>query len=69
MLNAEDQDTFLAVRELARSIRESKKPLIFWIGAGASKWLDYPYGENLRAIFDESSSNMSAVLTMMELSH
>jgi hypothetical protein len=42
MLNAEDQGTFFAVRELTRSIRESKKPIVFWIGAGASKWLDYP---------------------------
>lgn len=47
MLNANDQATFLAVRELKRSIRESKKPLVFWIGAGASKWLDYPLWKDL----------------------
>ena len=47
MLNAEDQGTFLAVRELTRSIRESKKPIVFWIGAGASKWLDYPLWKEL----------------------
>jgi hypothetical protein len=46
MLNAKDPGTFIAVRELDRSIRESRKPLVLWIGAGASKWLGYPlWGE------------------------
>jgi hypothetical protein len=42
MLNATDPATFLSIRELRRLVQESKKPLVFWIGAGASKWLDYP---------------------------
>jgi hypothetical protein len=47
MLNAEDPGTFIAVRELTRSIRELKKPIVFWIGAGASKWLGYPLWKEL----------------------
>jgi SIR2-like domain len=47
MLNSEDPGTFLAIRELTKSIRESKKPLVFWVGAGASKWLDYPLWKDL----------------------
>ncbi|HXM66509.1 MAG TPA: SIR2 family protein [Candidatus Acidoferrum sp.] len=42
MLNATDQGTFLAIRELKRSVQESGRPLVFWIGSGASKWLEYP---------------------------
>ena len=42
MLNATDQATFLAIRELKHSIQESKKPLVLWLGAGTGKWLDYP---------------------------
>jgi len=40
MLNATDQNTFLALRELKHSL-QSNKPLIIWIGAGASKWQGY----------------------------
>ena len=47
MLNADDQNTFLAIRELTKLMEESQKPLIFWIGAGASKWLDYPLWNEL----------------------
>lgn len=47
MLNAEDQGTILAVRELTKSIRESGKPVVLWIGAGTSKWLDYPLWKEL----------------------
>src|SRR5882724_10439788 len=47
MLNSTDQATFLSVRELRHSIQEAEKPLVFWIGAGASKWLDYPLWKEL----------------------
>jgi hypothetical protein len=47
MLNADDQTTFLSVRELKRTVRESKRPLVFWIGAGVSKWLSYPLWKEL----------------------
>ena len=54
MLNAEDQGTFLAVRELKRLLQEPKKPLVFWIGAGTSKWLGYPFGEHSDAYDPEN---------------
>src|SRR5436309_4697157 len=47
MLNATDQATFLSVRELRRSVQEAQKPLVYWIGAGASKWLNYPLWKEL----------------------
>jgi SIR2-like domain/SEC-C motif len=47
MLNANDQATLLSIRELRRSIEQTEKPLIFWIGAGASKWLEYPLWKEL----------------------
>src|SRR5439155_6175065 len=47
MLNATDQTTFLSLRELRRSVQEAKKPLVYWIGAGASKWLNYPLWKEL----------------------
>ena len=47
MLNTTDQATFLSLRELRRSIQEAQKPLVFWIGAGASKWLNYPLWKEL----------------------
>jgi hypothetical protein len=47
VLNASDPATFLSVRELKRSIQESKKPLVLWIGAGVSKWLGYPLWKEL----------------------
>ena len=42
MLNATDGATFVALRELRREITESKKPVVLWVGAGASRWLGYP---------------------------
>jgi hypothetical protein len=49
MLNADDEGTFRALRELTRLVRESKKPPIFWVGAGASKWLGYPLWAEIAA--------------------
>jgi SIR2-like protein len=55
MLNADDQGTFRSIRELKLVVQESKRPLIFWVGAGASKWLGYPLwcevASNLRREF------------------
>jgi hypothetical protein len=42
MLNSSDQATYRSIRELKRIIGQSNKPLVFWIGAGASRWLGYP---------------------------
>jgi hypothetical protein len=42
MLNANDGSTFLVLRELRKVIQESARPVVLWVGAGASKWLGYP---------------------------
>jgi hypothetical protein len=47
VLNASDPATFISIRELRRSVLESNKPLIFWVGAGASSWLGYPLWKEL----------------------
>lgn len=39
MLNSNDLP---AIRELRRAVGERKKPLLLWVGAGASAWLGYP---------------------------
>jgi hypothetical protein len=38
MLDASNIDTFPALRELCEIKKESKLPMVFWIGAGASAW-------------------------------
>lgn len=46
MLNGNDKTTFQAMRLLCDTLRESNKPLLFWLGAGVSKWCEYPlWGE------------------------
>src|SRR6266404_7840185 len=51
MLNSSDQATYRSIRELKRTIEQSNKPLIFWIGAGVSSWLGYPlWAEFARAL-------------------
>src|SRR5579859_596851 len=54
MLNATDQNTFLALRELKYSL-QLNKPLIIWVDAGASKWQGYDLwidlAKNLRREF------------------
>jgi hypothetical protein len=42
MLNGNDKTTFHAMRLLCDTLRESNKPLLFWLGAGVSKWCGYP---------------------------
>lgn len=46
MLNSDDKSTYFNINELVELARESKKPLVFWIGAGASCWNKFPlWGE------------------------
>src|SRR6267154_2974884 len=47
MLNSDDQTTFRSLRELTRTVRDSKRPIIFWVGAGTSRWLGYPLWKEL----------------------
>ena len=46
MLDGNDKETFHALRLLRDSVAQGTKPIIFWIGAGASAWCKYPlWGE------------------------
>jgi SIR2-like domain len=42
MLNADDAQSVLSVRMLAKTAADRAKPMVFWVGAGASRWLGYP---------------------------
>ena len=42
MLNADDPQTITSLLLLREVCLSDSKPLVFWIGAGASRWLDYP---------------------------
>ncbi len=42
MLNGDDKKTFYALRVLRDVVDKDQRPIIIWIGAGASKWCGYP---------------------------
>ena len=47
MLNASDPRTITSLRLLKHTIENSPRPIVFWIGAGASRWLGFPSWEEL----------------------
>lgn len=47
MLNADDPTTHPAVQRLARIATTNERPIVLWVGAGASSWLGYPPWEEL----------------------
>ena len=47
MLNADDSESVLAMRSLASVAASGSRPIVFWVGAGASKWLGYPLWKDL----------------------
>lgn len=71
MLNADDKDTFHSIRLLLDTLRQSGKPLLFWFGAGVSKWCEYPLwrelAENLHSelLKYESGYNREQGLSLM----
>jgi hypothetical protein len=42
MLNADDPESVLALRQLATIAADAARPIVYWVGAGASRWLGYP---------------------------
>ena len=42
MLNGNDKETFYALRVLRDLMAERRKPIIIWVGAGASMWCGFP---------------------------
>ena len=47
MLNADDQETGISLRQLRDVVSTGTKPIVFWIGAGSSRWLEYPSWKGL----------------------
>jgi len=47
MLNASDLETVVSLRRLQDVVTTATRPLIFWIGAGSSRWLGYPSWKDL----------------------
>ncbi|MFA4916457.1 MAG: SIR2 family protein [Syntrophales bacterium] len=50
MLDGNDLQTFYFLRELCDLAQSDKKPILFWVGAGASSWCGYPKWEELSDI-------------------
>ena len=46
VLNADDPETIYSVRLLRETVSKGR-PIVVWVGAGASRWLDYPSWEDL----------------------
>jgi NAD-dependent SIR2 family protein deacetylase len=44
---ASDQETYAAIQELVVSAKSRQRPIVFWIGAGASVWAGYPLWSDL----------------------
>lgn len=47
MLNADDRETQVSLAQLRQVISERSRPIVFWIGAGASRWIGYPSWKDL----------------------
>ena len=42
MLNANDPETIFSLRLLRETITTGNRTIVFWIGAGTSRWAGYP---------------------------
>jgi hypothetical protein len=53
MLNADDSQTVFSLRALREIVLKGERPIVLWIGSGASKWAGYP-------LWDELATKMRA---------
>lgn len=60
MLDASDSETTVALRELTELARSGKKPIVVWVGAGASSWSDYPRWDELAQSIHAQFSRLEA---------
>ncbi len=51
MFDAESTETFAAINELCSLSSKSKKPIVVWVGAGASAWCGLPLWSQLADLF------------------
>jgi len=47
MRNADDKETIFSLRRLKDVLDQGTRPLVLWIGAGASRWMNYPSWKEL----------------------
>ena len=66
MINTNQINTVRAVHELLEEVACSDRRLVYWIGAGASAWADYPLWKELSEIAHRISHvmNQATVLKM-----
>ena len=50
MINTDQIKTVRAARELLEEVARSDRRLVYWVGAGASAWADYPLWSDLSDI-------------------
>jgi len=60
MLDSKDRNTFFNVKLLTNEIKNSNKPIFFWIGAGASAWCGYPLWNELVDVFHNNFNNFES---------
>jgi len=53
MFDPKDNQTLYSLRELQSIVAEKKRPVVLWVGAGASKWLGYPLWDELAGRFHD----------------
>src|ERR1700687_3113130 len=49
MLDGNEKQNFYSLMRLRDVVVEGAKPLVFWVGAGASRWCGYPSWDQLAA--------------------
>ena len=54
MLDGDHKETFHALNELREICEENEKPILFWVGAGASRWNKYPSWEQMAIDFSNN---------------
>src|SRR5882724_9937008 len=63
MLDGNDKQNFSSLMQLRDVVSAGTKPLIFWIGAGCSKWKGYPLwmelAENLHSAYSRQETSYS----------
>jgi hypothetical protein len=58
MLDGDEKQNFYALKQLRDIVVEGSKPIVLWIGSGASKWCGYPswkeLAEHLHSVFSHA---------------
>src|ERR1044071_8491617 len=56
MLDGNDKQTFYSLMQLRDIVAKDSSPIILWVGAGASRWCNYPSWEELATQLHQSFS-------------